>query len=115
MGFLIALSGFLCVAIGAFGAHGIDDARAKALIDTGVRYQMFHTLVVLAIMIAAWGGWAWRGAQIAFLIGIVLFSGSLYAMAFGAPRVLGAVTPIGGVAFLIGWGLMAYAFLLVRK
>lgn len=106
-----ALSGFLAVAIGAFGAHGISDERAKSLIETGVRYQMFHTLALFAV------AWLTERAPFAayaspgFLIGIALFSGSLYAMAFGAPRWLGAVTPIGGMFFLAGWLVLAYAAL----
>lgn len=105
-----ALSGLICVAIGAFGAHGVTDPKAKEWIEIGSRYQMFHTLAVFASI------WLLsRGAALAsvsvwlFFAGVVLFSGSLYAMAFGGPRMLGAVTPIGGLFFMAGWGALAIA------
>ena len=105
-----ALSGFACVAIGAFGAHALHDARAKALIETGVRYHMLHTMAVFAaISIVNWGGPRARFAPPFFLAGIMLFCGSLYALALGAPRWAGAITPIGGVSFLIGWLILAWA------
>lgn len=107
---IAAVSGFLCVAIGAFGAHGVQDARARELIETGVRYQMFHTLALLALaaLLPPEGVARWAGA--AFVAGMLLFSGSLYGLAFGAPRMAGAITPIGGLFFLIGWALAAFAF-----
>lgn len=111
---IAAVSGLLCVAIGAFGAHGVQDARAKDLIETGVRYQMFHTLALLALAALVPGEAVARYAGIAFIAGMLLFSGSLYAMAFGAPRMLGAVTPIGGLIFMIGWALAAFAFYRTR-
>lgn len=105
-----ALSGFACVAIGAFGAHALHDAHAKTLIETGVRYHMFHTMAVFAsISIANWGGVRARLAPPFFLCGVLLFCGSLYALALGAPRWAGAITPIGGVCFLIGWLILAWA------
>jgi len=87
--FIAGLSGFLCVAIGAFAAHGLSkvlEPKELAWIETGVKYQMFHT-------------WAY---------GILLFSGSLYALALGAGKFLVWVTPIGGTLFLIGWLCLAY-------
>lgn len=105
-----ALSGFACVSIGAFGAHALHDAHAKSLIETGVRYHMLHTMAVFAsISIANWGGVKARFAPPFFLGGILLFCGSLYALALGAPRWAGAITPIGGVCFLIGWLILAWA------
>lgn len=118
--FLAALSGFLCVSIGAFAAHGLSkilEPKELAWIETGVKYQMFHTLAMLAIGIAqlcreslatykmlnlAAGAWA---------LGILLFSGSLYALALGAGKFWVWVTPIGGTLFLIGWLCLAYGSL----
>jgi len=108
--FLCAISGFSCVAIGAFGAHMIKDPAARALISTGEQWQIMHTMASLAALTYRnWGGRIARFVPFFFLVGIVLFSGSLYAMGLGAPRWLGMVTPIGGVFFLIGWALMAWA------
>ena len=108
-----ALAG-LAVGLGAFAAHGMKgsyDAVALQTFETGVRYQMYHALALLAV---AWlcersPGRLPRGAGLAFLAGIALFSGSLYAMALSGITVLGAITPLGGVAFLAGWVLLAIA------
>ena len=118
--FIAALSGFLCVTIGAFAAHGLSkvlEPKELACIETGVKYQMFHTLAILGIGIAqlcresllaskmanvAAGSWA---------LGVLLFSGSLYALALGAGQFLVWVTPIGGTLFLIGWLCLAYGSL----
>ena len=115
--FIAALSGFFCVAFGAFAAHGLSkilDAQALAWIDTGLKYQMLHTVALIGLA-------AWRTTQrtennfsyAAFFwsLGIVLFSGSLYALALGAGKWLVWVTPCGGVAFLIGWVLLAFCAL----
>lgn len=106
---LAALSGFLGVAAGAFGAHGVSDPQAKAWLSTGAQYQLIHALAVFACFVL------WRqaagSAQIAawlFLIGGFVFSGTLYAMAFGGPRILGAVTPVGGLLLLAGWLVLAW-------
>lgn len=108
------LLGGLAVAAGAFGAHALRaqlDARMLEVFETAVRYQMYHALALLAVawlcrettgMAAPVAGWA-------FLLGILLFSGSLYAMVFTGVRALGAVTPIGGVAFMVGWVALAVA------
>jgi uncharacterized membrane protein YgdD (TMEM256/DUF423 family) len=107
---LAAISGFLAVAIGAFAAHGIADPQAKAWLTTGASYQFMHTMATLAC--ATFMNVGARGARHApalFLAGIVLFSGSLYAMALGGPRWLGAVTPLGGLLFLAGWAVMAWS------
>jgi uncharacterized membrane protein YgdD (TMEM256/DUF423 family) len=110
-----ALSGLVSVAAVAFGAHALK-ARLPpdmlAVFETGARYQMFHALALCA---AAWaftrapGPAAWAGWL--FVAGTVLFSGSLYALALGGARALGAVTPVGGVAFLAGWAALAVAAL----
>ncbi|HEX7758184.1 MAG TPA: DUF423 domain-containing protein [Caulobacteraceae bacterium] len=107
---LAALSGFLSVGFGAFGAHGVTDPLAKELLKTGSTYEMLHALATLACaaLISA-GATRARHAPAFFLGGSLLFSGSLYAMALGGPRQLGAVTPIGGFLFLIGWAVLAWA------
>jgi len=107
---LAALSGATGVAAGAFAAHGIADPLAKDWLRTGGTYEMTHALAALAcVCLAAIGAPRARLAAPLFLAGTVLFSGSLYAMALGAPHWLGAVTPIGGVLFLVGWGVLAWA------
>lgn len=111
-----ALNGFVAVALGAFAAHAARrwlDPPAIELLRTGALYEMFHALAMLAGV-----GVAPRlprprillGSQIAFAMGIVLFSGSLYLLAFTGQSLWGAVTPLGGVAFLVGWLLMAWGF-----
>jgi uncharacterized membrane protein YgdD (TMEM256/DUF423 family) len=107
---LAAISGFLSVAMGAFAAHGIADPQAKDWLKTGASYQSMHALAVFGCAIVMQtGATRARLAPAFFLAGTVFFSGSLYAMALGAPRWLGAVTPIGGVLFLIGWAVLAWA------
>jgi uncharacterized membrane protein YgdD (TMEM256/DUF423 family) len=107
---LAALSGFLSVAMGAFAAHGVTDPRAKDWLHTGAEYEFMHALATFACagLIQA-GAPRGRLAPAFFLGGTVIFSGSLYAMALGGPRWLGAVTPIGGLLFLIGWAVLAWA------
>lgn len=103
-----ALAGFFGVALGAFGAHALKlrlTPEWLAVFETGVRYQMYHAFALLA---AAWGFSRWRGrtflwAGWLFATGIILFSGSLYALALSGVRGLGAITPLGGLAFLCGW------------
>ncbi len=109
-----ALAGGLAVALGAFGAHGLESRVGPDRLDvfeTGVRYHLVHALALLAVGFAAsrWPGAATNAAGALFLAGIVVFSGSLYAMTFTGHRWLGALTPIGGVAFLAGWGCLAWA------
>lgn len=104
------MGGFLAVAIGAFAAHGVDDPRAADLLRTGSLYGFMHSLAVFACAtVMQLGGQRARLAPPFFLAGIVLFSGSLYAMAFGGPNILGVITPLGGVCFLIGWAILAWA------
>ena len=113
--FLIgALSAFVGVAAGAFGAHGLKSRLSEdllAVFETGVRYQMYHAFGLFA---AAWAHTRWPGSLTAasgwlFLAGTLVFSGSLYALSLTGQRWLGAVTPIGGLAFLAGWLCLAAA------
>lgn len=111
--FLIgAISAGLAVVLGAFGAHALRDRLTPELLDTfetGVRYEIYHAFAILIVALAltrwqsnlvGYAGWA-------FLVGTILFSGSLYLLALTGMRWLGAVTPIGGVAFIAGWVLLA--------
>lgn len=109
-----AFSGFIAVALGAFGAHGLRarlSPEMLAVFETGVRYQMYHTLAILFVAVAAarFDGWIVNGAGWAFTLGILIFSGSLYALALTGVTMLGAITPIGGLAFIVGWGLLVVA------
>ena len=104
-----ALAMALAVALGAFGAHALKARLAPEVLDiwrTGVTYHAWHALALVAVgllMLHAPGSGALRVAGWLFAAGIVLFGGSLYALALGAPRALGAVTPFGGLAFIAGW------------
>lgn len=107
---LAALGGLVAVGLGAFAAHGARDARAAELLRTGATYGFMHTMATFAC--ATFMNIGARRARFApgfFLSGVVLFSGSLYAMAFGGPRWLGMITPIGGLLFLVGWAVLAWA------
>jgi uncharacterized membrane protein YgdD (TMEM256/DUF423 family) len=107
-----AVSGFISVAAGAFGAHPLRSRLTPeylGVFETAARYQMYHALALLAVAwavsrgtgsIAQWAGWL-------FVIGTVLFSGSLYGLALTGIRWLGVITPLGGVAFLAGWLCLA--------
>jgi uncharacterized membrane protein YgdD (TMEM256/DUF423 family) len=106
-----ALAGFIGVAFGAFGAHALKGRLAPDMLvvfETGVRYQMYHAFAVMAVSLALAhvDGWLIRAAGWSFTAGIVLFSGSLYALAMTGVTTLGAITPIGGLAFLLGWALL---------
>jgi uncharacterized membrane protein YgdD (TMEM256/DUF423 family) len=106
--------GFLGVALGAFGAHALKgkvDADMLAVFETGVRYQFYHAL---ALLIVGWACAHWTSPAITaagwlFVAGTALFSGSLYALALTGIKVLGAITPVGGVCFLAGWACLAWA------
>ena len=107
-----ALLAGTAVALGAFGAHGLRDRLEPAMLavfETGVRYHMYHALALLGV---AWaserfpGGWT-QAAGWLFLAGIVVFGGSLYVLAVSGVRWLGAITPVGGVCFLLGWIALA--------
>jgi uncharacterized membrane protein YgdD (TMEM256/DUF423 family) len=103
-----AAAGLAGVAAGAFGAHALKTRLAPemlAIFETGVRYQMYHALALVALGLAAdrLPAGALRNAGLFFTAGIVIFSGSLYALSLSGVRLLGAITPIGGLAFLAGW------------
>lgn len=104
---------FLAVGLGAFGAHGLQPkltTRMFEIYQTGVQYHMIHAIAILIIAIVAdrlgdpsilsWAGWS-------MLLGIIFFSGSLYILSISGVKILGAITPIGGVLFMLGWILLA--------
>ncbi len=110
-----SLSAGLGVALGAFGAHGLRARLTPDLLatfETGVRYQVYHALALLAV---AWAVTRWSGSGLPalagwlFIAGTILFSGSLYLLALTGVRILGAITPLGGVAFIAGWLLLVIA------
>lgn len=109
-----AASGFLSVALGAFAAHGLQSRVGPTelvVFETGARYQMYHALALFAVAwVAAQGGGAFATiAGWAFVAGTILFSGSLYYLGLTGSRALVLVTPVGGLAFLIGWAALAAA------
>jgi len=116
---LASLNGFFAVGIGAFGAHALKEKLAAsqlATFHTGVQYHFYHALALLAVGILMsnqqWQNSALLNASgINFFIGIIFFCGSLYWLALGGPRWLGPMTPLGGLAFLSGWLLLAFAAL----
>lgn len=110
-----AINAFLAVALGAFGAHGLEGKLEPKYLETwktGVTYQMFHAtgLLIIAVLLGnlpansllSWSGWL-------MFIGIILFSGSLYVLSVTQISILGAITPLGGVAFLAAWILLIVA------
>ena len=102
----------LGVAIGAFGAHGLRErlsAEELQIFEIGVRYQMYHAfaVIVCGFVASRVDSNVLRGAALCFSAGIIIFSGSLYALSLTGTRWLGAVTPVGGVLFIIGWILLA--------
>jgi len=113
LGGLLAMLG---VGLGAFGAHALRGRLGPEDLDvfeTGVRYQMYHAL---ALLFVAWAAGRWPGALVEaagwlFALGILLFSGSLYALVLTGHRGLGAVTPFGGLSFLLAWGLLCWRLL----
>jgi len=106
---LAALSGFCSVAAGAFAAHALTD-RASEVMRTGATYQFMHAIATIACAgFMQVGAARARFAPAFFLSGTVLFSGSLYALALGAPRWSGIITPFGGLLFLIGWAVLVWA------
>ncbi len=112
---IAAVNGFLAVALGAFGAHGLKrklSAEMLAVYQTGVQYHFYHTLALFGVallMAQLPQSSALRWSGLLFCIGIAIFSGSLYVLSITGMRWLGAITPLGGVAFLAGWILLAIA------
>ena len=102
--FWAALSAALAIGAGAFGAHGAATPQAAEWLRTGGVYQLIHAVAALVVVAAS------RGAATMLLIGAAIFAGTLYAMALGAPRWLGAVTPIGGVLMIGGWLWAAWIY-----
>ncbi|MEK6562825.1 MAG: DUF423 domain-containing protein [Candidatus Binatota bacterium] len=111
-----SISAFLGVALGAFAAHGLKTKLPTEMFnifEVGVRYHMYHALALLAV---GWASTRWPGGSIVaagwlFLAGTIIFSGSLYLLSLTGLRWLGAITPIGGLAFLLGWLLLAWGIL----
>jgi uncharacterized membrane protein YgdD (TMEM256/DUF423 family) len=109
-----AVAAFIAVALGAFGAHSLRTKLTPDMLnifEVGVRYQMYHALGLIAV---AWAITRWPEANLnaagwAFIVGIVIFSGSLYLLTLTDTRWLGAITPIGGIAFLIGWAILVWS------
>ena len=108
---IAGLGGLVSVIAGAMGAHLADDPRAAGLLHTGAVYGMAHAAALLAVIALAQGREPRRGLAVvaggSFAAGIVLFSGSLFALAAGGGRWLGWVTPFGGFALILGWGALA--------
>ena len=111
-----AAFGLLGVALGAFGAHGLKGTLSPDMLanfETGVRYQMYHAVGLLAVAwaVTRWPGGLTTAAGWLFVVGILIFSGSLYILSVTGIRWLGTVTPIGGVALIAGWGCLIVAAL----
>ncbi|WP_439106470.1 DUF423 domain-containing protein [Congregibacter sp.] len=113
--FLGALGGLLSVAFGAFGAHALRDrfdAYSLGVFETAVQYQFYHSLALLiaGLMLAQFpASILLKSSVFLFVLGILLFSGSLYILSFTGLRWLGAITPLGGLAFIAGWSCLAAA------
>ena len=108
---LAAVSGLISVAAGAFAAHAMNgQPQAQLLLHTAAQWEAVHALAVLAAVALSRGDGRRRTdlAPALFLLGSLLFCGSLYGLAFGAPRWTGAVTPLGGLGFLAGWVALAW-------
>ncbi len=112
---LAGLNGFIAVAAGAFGAHGVRDADIKALLHTGSQYQALHAVAALAcfgVLRTAKGRQTWAVAL--FGLGGLVFGGSLYILALTGEKLWGAVTPIGGLLLLAGWAAVIWSSLTGR-
>ncbi|MGE4432029.1 MAG: DUF423 domain-containing protein [Sphingobium sp.] len=105
LGFLAALSAAIAIGAGAFGAHGASSPQAAEWLRTGGTYQLIHAVAAIALMQAA------RMPAALMLIGAAIFAGTLYAMAMGAPRWFGAITPIGGTLLIVAWLWTAWKYL----
>ncbi|MCB1665882.1 MAG: DUF423 domain-containing protein [Pseudomonadales bacterium] len=114
---LAGINGFIAVSLGAFAAHGLKNALSPDLLatfQTGVQYHMYHALALLGVGVLSLhfpNQALLKTSGYLFMAGIVLFSGSLYVLALSGIRWLGAITPLGGVAFLAGWALLAWSML----
>ena len=109
-----SVAAFLAVTLGAFGAHGLRSRLSPemmAVFQTGVQYHMAHALALILVSatLGRLSGWLIQTAGWLFVAGIVLFSGSLYALAISGVTILGAITPLGGLCFLAGWACLAFA------
>jgi uncharacterized membrane protein YgdD (TMEM256/DUF423 family) len=107
---LAAISAFIAAALGAFGAHGLEDrltVEAEGWWDTATFYLLSHAVATLAIGLSGRTGWISRGG-FALTFGALLFAATLYAMALGAPRWFGAITPLGGLGMLAGWAMIGF-------
>ena len=116
---LAAFFGFLSVPLGAFGAHSLKnilDEYGKSVYEKAVLYQMFHSMALFAVGVLQhlFKGISFSPAGFGFLIGILLFSGSLYVLAISGVKWLGAITPIGGLGFLFGWAWLIFAISRIR-
>jgi uncharacterized membrane protein YgdD (TMEM256/DUF423 family) len=113
--FMAAVLGFLAVALGAFGAHGLKaslSTEMMAVYQTAVQYHFYHCLALLAVGLLMHSGvqhLSLRIASVLFFFGVLVFSGSLYALAVTEIKILGAITPIGGLMFLIAWACLAFS------
>ncbi len=112
---LAAVNGFLVVALGAFGSHALKarlDEYSLSVFQTAVQYHFYHSLALLGVgLLCLWHPQSalLRGSGIAFAVGILIFSGSLYVLSFSGLRWLGAITPLGGLSFMLGWVCLALA------
>jgi uncharacterized membrane protein YgdD (TMEM256/DUF423 family) len=119
---IAAILGGLAVAAGAFASHALKEKltdRALEIFETGARYQMYHALALLLVALLCNSGLQTLPyeappptlvtAGISFIVGVVIFSGSLYALSLTGIKWLGAITPLGGAAFILGWGCLAVA------
>lgn len=110
---IAAVCGFVSVAAGAFGAHALKSRLSPdmlAVFHTGAQYHLAHSLAlaVVGLALAHWPHVAFAISGWCFVAGMVLFSGSLYALALSGVRVLGAITPLGGIGFLLGWACLGW-------
>ena len=115
---IAAILGATSVAFGAFAAHALREKlteRATEMFETGARYQMYHALALLLVALLLSRAEAAQSSLVAagyaFIVGVALFSGSLYALSLTGVKWLGAITPLGGVAFIVGWGCLFVAAL----
>lgn len=116
-GMVVAVSGASAVALGAFGAHALRETLtpdAMQVWHTAVQYHFWHTLALALAAMLVPRERAAGAAVIAFAVGILLFSGSLYALALGSPHWIGLITPFGGVAFIVGWIALGFALMQIR-